>query len=259
MEAADFDRWALYYDLVHTGLPGEAAFYVKEALNGEGAVLEVGCGTGRIAIAMALAGSEVTGLDFSPAMLQLCRAKLEQAQPVQGRLDTVQADMRAFDLGRRFQLVAMPYRTFMHLLTPRDQERCLACIRGHMAEDARLVFNVWAAPSAAVARMTRSRAFQPVDRYVLEAEELVVEHACAVDVDWNRQRMIEQHYLRELGVDGAVVHETLLPLDRRWSRREELEALLPQAGLRVESVLGDFQGAAFGPESSELIVVARAV
>ena len=73
---ADFDVWAAYYDLVHKGLPGEAEFYLGQAVKRGGPVLEVGCGTGRIAISMAMSGLDVTGIDNSAGMLALCREKM---------------------------------------------------------------------------------------------------------------------------------------------------------------------------------------
>lgn len=72
----EFDRWAPYYDLIHNGLPGEAQYYLSEALRSGGEVLELGCGTGRVCILTVFSGLRVTGLDISPRMLVLCREKL---------------------------------------------------------------------------------------------------------------------------------------------------------------------------------------
>ena len=69
---AEFDSWAAYYDYLHPGLPGEAEFYGGQALRRGGPVLEAGCGTGRLAILMAMSGLKVTGVDNSAAMLAVC-------------------------------------------------------------------------------------------------------------------------------------------------------------------------------------------
>ena len=81
---AEFDAWAEYYDIIHQGLSGEAEFYVGQAVRIGGRTLELGCGTGRIAIPMAMSGVAVTGLDRSDAMLAICREKLSAAGPLSG-------------------------------------------------------------------------------------------------------------------------------------------------------------------------------
>ena len=114
----EFDAWAPYYDLVHKGLPGEAEFYVGQAVRLGGETLELGCGTGRIAIPMAMSGVCVRGLDNSPAMLEMCREKHRAVGETPGALTLIEGDMRDFSLDKRFGFVALAYRTFMHLLTP---------------------------------------------------------------------------------------------------------------------------------------------
>ena len=142
---AAFDVWAEYYDLIHTGTPGDLEFYVDHAVRAGGDVLELGVGTGRIALPAVLAGANVTGIDNSYAMLVLCREKLREVGRTPGRLKLVLADMSSFRFRRKFSCIMMPYRTFMHLLTPDDQRRCLDRVWGHLVEGGLLVLNTWAA------------------------------------------------------------------------------------------------------------------
>ena len=65
LHMAEFDAWARYYDLIHEGLPGEAEFFVGQAARLGGQTLELGCGTGRLAVAMAMSGADVVGLAAS--------------------------------------------------------------------------------------------------------------------------------------------------------------------------------------------------
>src|SRR3954462_148981 len=77
----------------------DVAFYVDEAKNAIGPVLELGCGTGRILIPTAQAGIEITGLDASESMLARCREKLRnESVQVQQRVELIYGDMREFDL-----------------------------------------------------------------------------------------------------------------------------------------------------------------
>src|SRR4051812_23698313 len=135
---------ALFYDHVATGVDGDVAFYVAEATASGAPILELGCGTGRILIPVATAGVDVVGLDASPDMLALARAKLATCAPdTQRRARLVHGDMRDFDLAQSFSLVTIPYRAFLHNLDVDAQLRTLARVRRHLAQDGRLILNVF--------------------------------------------------------------------------------------------------------------------
>ena len=106
-------------------------------------MLELGCGTGRIAIPAALAGARVLGLDISKSLLAAARRKCDDRPEVQGDVQFICGDMVGFSLRQQFGLVTIPYRTFQHLLTPVDQQHCLHCIRDHLAADGYLIFNTF--------------------------------------------------------------------------------------------------------------------
>lgn len=117
------------YDLFITGAATEddTQFYSECARRFGGDVLELGVGTARVAVAWAEAGYRVTGLDLSPAMLERARQKAAGMPPaIADRLTFVQGDMSAFDLGRTFPLILVPFRAFQHLLEPAVQRRALA-------------------------------------------------------------------------------------------------------------------------------------
>jgi ubiquinone/menaquinone biosynthesis C-methylase UbiE len=111
---------ARIYDSVVPDWPGEIAFYeglVAAAAAEGGAVLEVACGTGRVALRLARPGVRVVGLDRSAAMLAMARQKGAGMPDVRW----VEADMRSFDLGESFALAMVPGHAFQHMLTGGDQ------------------------------------------------------------------------------------------------------------------------------------------
>ena len=63
------------YDAYFTGIEGEVDFYVEEAMDCGGPVLELGCGTGRVLLPIARSGIEITGLDIDHDLLNLLRRK----------------------------------------------------------------------------------------------------------------------------------------------------------------------------------------
>src|SRR2546425_335524 len=98
---------AHFYDLEYGSYTDDINFYVQHAQamdpNKKLPVLELGCGTGRIAIALAQSGIQVTALDTSDAMLEIC-AKRAQSKGVDKKISLVQTDMR--------NLEHLPYAPF---------------------------------------------------------------------------------------------------------------------------------------------------
>lgn len=250
---AEFDAWAEYYDMVHQGLPGEAEFYVGLAVRAGGPALELGCGTGRIAIPMAMSGVDVTGLDCSSSMLDVCRDKLARVGDVPGSLRLVEGDMRAFDLGVAFDFVAMPYRTFMHLHARGDQLRCFACVREHLSVGGTFVFNTWVPHAPAIARAGSSEDYELADEYDLADSADVVMHYHRAEYDVPRRRIEESHVFERVDPDGAVMESNTLSLSRTWTPVDEVRALVNEAGLAVDAVFGDFDCAPLTESSTEMV------
>ena len=108
------------------GERGDVAFYVEEARRAGAPALELACGTGRVLIPVAEAGLTVVGLDSSAAMLSIAQEKIaELPDTTQRRIELVEGDMRSFALDQRFKLIMIPFRSFLHLMTPAAQRQAL--------------------------------------------------------------------------------------------------------------------------------------
>ncbi len=253
---AEYDPWAPWYDLIQPGLPGEAEFYVYEAALRRVPTLELGCGTGRIAIPMAMSGVDATGLDLSPAMLELCAEKLETLSPVKGRLRLVEADMRAFHLRRKFGLIVMPYRSLMHCLTPEDQLACLNCVREHLAAGGEFILNLWAATPGELSLLhdhPRGGRLKKIATHVVSRAGATLTHYADSWRDDYRQLLHETHRVVEKTPGGRVRMDERMTLTRTWITPREMEHLAARSGFRVKAVHGSFDGEPFGPESTEMI------
>jgi SAM-dependent methyltransferase len=144
-------------------------FYVglaREAASRGEAVLELGCGTGRVTIPMARAGAEVVGLDSAPAMLDIARARAAREGVT---VHWVEGDMADFELRQTFGLVVIPFRSFLHLVTPEEQRSCLASIHRHLVAEGRLALNFYVprgSPAAAprVSKVYRSMLLRDVTK-----------------------------------------------------------------------------------------------
>jgi SAM-dependent methyltransferase len=256
---------ARLYDVVYSsagvlahrpGLLKGVDFFVEQSKRATGETLELGCGTGRVLIATAAAGCNVTGLDFSEFMLNTCSQNLlTQPQETRSRVRLVQGNMAAFDLGRTFALVTIPFRPFQHLLTVAEQKACLACIGRHLAPGGRLVFDVF-----------NPRLERLVDpKCQLEAEDMP---ETALPNGWRvrRANRVAAVHRGEQYNDNEIIFYVTYPDGRserlvwafpmRYYFQYELEHLLDLCGFRIVDFFGDFDGSGFGSDSPEMIFVA---
>ena len=121
----------------------QVAWYRRFALDAAGGVLELACGTGRLAAELARAGADVVGLDLADEMLALARRLARKLPPdARARLRLGRADMRNFDLGRTFGLVVIADNSFRELNNRPDQLACLTCAARHLAEAGRLLVTI---------------------------------------------------------------------------------------------------------------------
>lgn len=256
---AEFDGWAEFYDLIHRGLPGEAEFYVGQAVRRKVKVLELGCGAGRLAIPMAMSGVDVVGLDISKPMLDRCRESLDALGDIPGAVSLLQADMAEFAFRARFGVIIMAYRTFMHLLTPADQRRSLAIIREHLKPDGLFMLNVWAPRPSLIAPHTEQSGATPAlaGRYPAPNRSNVLLHYCKSHYDEYRQRIDEDHLIQEVTKRGVVRREIRLSLVRAWTTFREMDNLARLCGFDVEAVFGDFDCNPFSETSTEMIWILR--
>jgi ubiquinone/menaquinone biosynthesis C-methylase UbiE len=135
-------------------------FYVrlaKEAAARGEAVLELGCGTGRVTIPMARAGARATGLDSSAAMLEIARAKAAEAGV---EVRWVEGDMAGFELEHQYGLVAIPFRSFLHLITDEEQRGCLASVHRHLVVGGRLALNFYVPAKASPGAVKASNLYR---------------------------------------------------------------------------------------------------
>ena len=117
----------IWHDLECHGYTADLALWHELATAQDGPILDVGAGTGRVALDLATAGHDVTALDRDGDLLAALRDRAD-ARGV--RVRTVVADAHDFDLGRRFGLIVVPMQT-IQLLS--DRSAFLRCVTRHLA------------------------------------------------------------------------------------------------------------------------------
>lgn len=246
-----------YYAKTYRNRLDDVRFYVDLAAVNGGPVLEYGCGNGRIAIPIARAGVEVTGVDLSAPMVADLRARLAaEPEEVRRRVRAVRGDMRRARLGRRFPLVLCTFNAFLHLYTRQDVERFLARVREHLTPRGELVFDVSIPEPLELAR-DPARAYRtPPFLYPAPgAPGGAVRVTYAERFDYDRITQV-LHVAMEFTPERGEPWMT--PLTHRQFYPAELDALLHYNGFEVLARHGDFDGEPLGPASDKLIVRCRA-
>ena len=259
-----YDSWAEIYDAVYSYVRSDIPMYGHFALESGGPALELGVGTGRVAIPTARLGVDVAGVDSSAAMLEVAARKLAAlSPPPSGKLELVAGDMRDFDLRdengdrRKFPLATIPFRGFLALMTADDQIRALRNIRRHLTPDGLLVFNI----------------FVPDPNMALETGDVPRHLADVTDADTGITRVLYQQsaydfhaqiasirmIIEELDEAGVTLRRLYRDYDLRYCHRWEVHHLLRLCGYEVEALYGDFDLSEFDESSTEMIWAARRV
>ncbi len=247
----DRDEIAALYDAVP--FAADIPFYV-DLVAGAGRVLELGCGTGRLLLPLAEAGSQVVGVDASRAMLARARRRLADApREVRERVELREGDMRAPELAGRFDAAVVATKTFFYLMTPGDQRRMLTAVArlleagGVVALDLLNPTPEWLYRAAGSVR-------QDVAGEVGEARVLRTE--TVVSTDPTVQRRIMRSVYDVVEKDGTV-RKHVVEWGLRYTYLFELEYLLEICGLEVVAVKGGYRDEPFEADSPIMLVTAR--
>lgn len=241
----DFDQ----RDIVQDDIP----FYKDEAARLGGPVLELGCGTGRVSLALAENGAQVHGLDLSPDMLAVFREKLSTAAPeVCERVAITEGNMADFSLGERFALIIMPFRAFQALAEDADIDGCLRRVREHLAPGGRFIINAFLPQK----RRMRHWCFTEKVQWerALDTGGRVVKKHSGDRIDRKRQVIYPRFAFEITRPDGTAERmEESLQL-KYWYPRQ-LQKRLRQAGLRVVEQYGWYDRAPMKRKSREQIYI----
>ena len=234
----------------------DVTFYRDAAREFGDPVLELGCGTGRITMALAQTGKRVTGLDLSERMLEGAakkRAALNKEE--RERVHLVQADMIQFDLGEKFQLIIIPFRPFQHLLEVRDQVACLERCRNHLRPGGRLILDVFQTDAERMHDPVHMRESPLIEYKTSDGRQVRISERVAAFHRAEQRNNVEMVYTIEH--PGGKKERLVFAWPLRYFFRYEVEHLLARCGFRVSAEYGDFDRTPIRDNSPEMIFVAE--
>jgi len=225
------NRWGVDFD------------YCTALAKDAGSVLDLGCGTGELAAALAV-GRNVTGVDPAAAMLEIARNR-----PGGDAVEWVEADALSLRLGRGFDLVLLTGHAFQVFLTEEDQARALLTIAAHLKPGGRFIFDTRNPSQQAWEKWN----YKSAPRTIHHAEFGVIE-AWSISERDNETGVVtyEKSYrIKETGKTYSASARIQFP------SKEGLAGLMSGAGLSVDQWLGDWRGSAFHADADEIIPLGR--
>lgn len=232
------ERIAGVYDEFYGGYEAAMIDRLEELAHGgrgAGSALELGIGTGRVALPLRQRGIEVTGIDASASMIARLRTK-----PGGGDIPVLQASFAQFDLGQRFDLVYVIFNTFYGLLTQEEQVSCFESAARHLAEGGVFCLEVF------VPDLCRFEDGQAVRAVEVEADgikfDITIHDAVA-------QQVRSQHVLI------SEVGTRLYPVVLRYAWPSELDLMARLAGLKLRYRWASWEKGAFSANSTRHISV----
>ncbi|PCI85204.1 MAG: SAM-dependent methyltransferase [Hyphomicrobiales bacterium] len=203
-------------------------------------ILDLGCGTGELAVGLAKIGAEVTGVEPAGAMLDIARGR-----DVDDLVTWVQDDARNVRLGRKFDLVILTGHSFQGFLIEADQMKLLATIAAHLTPKGRFVFD------------SRNPDFMELKGRKVDDNIRLLEHELHGQIEmWNVSDYDEDKGILtyengfrivatgEEHVAGAKIH---------YTKQQDIADMLVESGLFVDRWLGDWLGGEYHAKAREII------
>ena len=240
----------LNYDLEQGPLSQERiAFWCRMAQQFGGPVLELGCGTGLVAIPVAAMGLSVTGVDLAATMLAHAQVKALRADV---DVHWVQADVRALALPRRFGFVILTGNAFQAFLTKADQHALMDTVRRHLAPEG--VFGFETRNPAGHELRDEPEGPPEIDYVDVAGRRVLLTSsqrwdAAAQVIHWTS-------YRRWTAPDGTPQERTTR-IACRFTSPDDIESLLDAAGLDIVAQYGDWNFAPFRASGERLITLCR--
>lgn len=220
------------------------AFYVSQAKKHGDPVLELACGTGEIAIMIAKEGMSVTGLDFSQIMLDQAIRKSKEINLV---IRWIKEDMTHFSLKSKYLSIIMPGAAMNWILSNEDIESCLSCVKEHLTENGRFIFDVFN-PDLEILQRDPSLKYPRFEYPNPHGKGKVVVSGSNV---YDKPTQIN-HFKSYYNIENQ---ETERSVKLRMFFPQELDALLYYNGFKIDSKFGSYDEKPFNSDSIHQIVI----
>lgn len=240
------DFIARFYDVIYhqvrDGVDND--FFLKQAMNAKGKVLELGVGTGRLFTEALRNGVDVYGIDISHNMTHISRSKLPDSEHY--RIITGDAVTMQWD--HEFDLVIAPFRMFSHILSVEHQLDLLNNLHRHLSDGGRFIFDVFVPDPGLLAHgITDLNDFDGEYEKGKKLKRIINSRSDIVN-------QLTDVSMKLIWDEGDSVMEDEWSFKMRFFFRYELEHLIELSSLTLKTIYGDYHMNILGPDSKDFIV-----
>lgn len=223
------------YDACTAHKIDDIPFYEHWAKQTNGPILELACGTGRIAKHLIESGFNYTGLDLSSVFIDYCRSNFPNGKFTTG-------DMCDFNLGQKFDLIFIPFNSFLHLYKEDEMTQCLKSIQNHLSDNGKFLLDIFVPNPEFLYR-------DPDKKY----EEMTIIHPnggeCTV---WQKNQYKEETEINH--IHWFFNRENSEPMDEydfdmRMIYPDTMDRVLSDSDFTIEEKWGDYDGEPFNETS----------
>lgn len=249
--SAFYSTVARFYDSENADKTDDLGMYSRLAVEYDGEILDVGCGTGRVLLHLAQEGRRAHGIDNDRAMLNRLDAKLEQMPQLRDFVSYARGDILDFQWDHSFSLILLTYNALMHFHEQDAQIALLRRLRDCLVAGGQLVIDL---PNAGPAFAAEDSDALTFERSFLDLEtgHLVMLQSLTF-LDRATQMLTVEWIYDEIDGSGAV-KRLIAPHKLRYFFLPELRLLLKCAGFAVRAVYGEPDGAPYDADSERMIV-----
>ena len=227
--------FADFYDMLHN-YSDDADRFIEMIRPVGTDVLELGSGTGRIAVPLARAGYRVTGIECEPDMI----SRMELKDYPRENLEVVRADARNFSLGRLFDAVLLSCNFINHFPDAKDLADVLSCCRKHLKPEGRIIIDC---SSPDTEYMVKSSGEEEVFTFPTESGSEIRDYFLP---RYDLLNQVEEDTIRlEEWKDGRLLREARTEEQLTWYYPREIRSLVREAGLRVIRETAGAEGMTF--------------
>ncbi len=209
-------------------------------------VLELCCGTGRLTLPIAKEGYNITGVDYTPSMIEKAKTKAIKEGL---QIEFIEADIRTLDLHKKYDLIFIPFNSIHHLYKNEDLFEALKSVKSHLKENGLFLLDC----------------YNPNIQYIVDGEKELKEIAEYI-ADDGRKVLIKQtmQYENKTQVNRIEWHyfingkfDSIQELDMRMFFPQELDTYLEWNGFTILHKFGSFEEETFNNSSEKQIFVCQ--
>jgi SAM-dependent methyltransferase len=247
MPALDYNQIAHLYD-IYVAFKMDVPFFLEEAINTEGEVLELMAGTGRVSIPLIEVGVSLTCVDSSVEMLKILQNKLDYKGL---KAHIYQQDISQLTLNQLYNLIFIPFNSFSELIGIEYQLLALEKISDHLEDNGRFICTLH---NPTIRLKDVDGSFKLVGQYPIHDKKNYLKVWIASHYDPKKHHVNGVQIFEIMDKKGKALSRYKLPIHFTLFSKEEFGKLFSLAGLYPKSLYGDYQRSDFNEKTSPYMI-----